>query len=175
MDKILLIGFRATGKTTVGKLLSEALNWDFIDTDQEIQKRSGKTIRKLVEEKGWQHFREIEKEVIKSLVEKSKVVISLGGGGILHQQEIKALKQKSFVVWLRASPKIIIERMLKDEKTLEERPKLTSEDLTAEVVQVLTLREPLYQEFADLTVDTERLSLEEIKSFILDHFSRFKN
>ncbi|AIH03673.1 MULTISPECIES: shikimate kinase [Thermodesulfobacterium] len=167
MDKVLLIGFRAVGKTTVGRLLSRALNWDFIDTDQEVQNISGKTIKEIVETEGWETFRRIEKEVLVRLVDRKKIVIALGGGGILHQQEIKALKSKALVVWLKASPETIIERMLKDEKTLKERPKLTSEDLTSEVLQVLKLREPLYREFADLSIDTEQKSPKEILDLIL--------
>ncbi|RKX62970.1 MAG: shikimate kinase, partial [Thermodesulfobacteriota bacterium] len=124
MDKIILIGFRCTGKTTIGKKLAEVLNWKFLDLDVEIQKKTGKTIKEMVEEKGWDYFRKLEKEEMKKLKNIKNAVIALGGGSVIHQEEMEKLLNGSLVIWLYSSPEVILERIRKDEKTALQRPPL---------------------------------------------------
>uniref|UniRef100_A0A7V6CE73 Shikimate kinase n=1 Tax=Thermodesulfobacterium geofontis TaxID=1295609 RepID=A0A7V6CE73_9BACT len=168
MDRIVLIGFRCVGKTTIGKKLAKVLDWKFLDLDKEIQKKLGKTIKELVEEKGWDYFRKIEKEEMKRLKELKKIVIALGGGSILHQEEMGNLSKNSLVVWLYSSPEVILKRMKKDKKTFSQRPALKNLDLEKEIIEVLKERMPLYEKFSHFRIDTDKLDIEETVKKILE-------
>ena len=93
VSKIVLIGFRATGKTSVGKELAQILKWNFLDLDEYIQNKTKKSIKKIVEENGWEYFRKIEKECMKEIIDLSNTVVALGGGAVLHEEEMKQLKK----------------------------------------------------------------------------------
>ena len=154
MDKIILIGFRCTGKTTIGKKLAEVLNWKFLDLDVEIQKKTGKTIKEMVEEKGWEFFRNLEKKEMENLYDLKRVVIALGGGGVLHQKEMEKLKEKSLVIWLFTPEEVILQRLRQDEKTSSQRPALSNTSLEEEIRNILKEREPLYEKFSHFKIDT---------------------
>ena len=160
MDKIVLIGFRCVGKTTIGRRLAETLNWKFLDLDIEIQKETEKTIKELVEEKGWDYFRKVEKESMKKLKDMKNVVIALGGGSVIHEDEMKLLFKKSFIVWLYSSPEVILERMKKDKKTISQRPSLKNSGLEKEIRDVLKERIPLYEKFSHFKIDTDDIDVE---------------
>jgi len=163
VDKLILIGFRASGKTTVGRYLAEKLGWRFVDADKELEKRMGKTIKEAVEEKGWSYFRSLEREFLKELVDLSNVVISLGGGAVLHEEELKALARKGIIVWLYARPEELVRRIASDEKTSTQRPSLIQGlSLREEVEKLLTERNPLYEKFSHIKVDTSLLSPKEV-------------
>jgi len=167
MNKIVLIGFRATGKTTTGQKLAQVLKWKFIDLDEEIQKRAKKTIKEIVEEGGWEEFRKRERELMREIADLKNVVIALGGGGVLHKEEMKKLKENSLVVWLKTSEKEIIKRMKKDQKTTSQRPDLSNLPLEEEVKKILKEREPLYKIYSDLEIDTTNLSHDKVIEKIL--------
>lgn len=173
-ERIILIGFRCSGKTTLGKLLSKRLNWHFIDMDEEIQKREGKTIREIVEEKGWEYFRKLEKDYMRTLLNFKQAVLSLGGGAVLHHEELEKLKKRSFTVWLKASLSEILNRMKVDHKTTEQRPSLTNLSLEEELEKILKEREPLYHRFSDISIDTDNKNLEMIVEEIIREFKSFK-
>lgn len=160
MDKIVLIGFRCVGKTTIGKRLAKALNWKFLDLDIEIQKETKKTIKELVEEKGWDYFRKVEKKSMKKLKDMKNVVIALGGGSVIHEDEMKLLFKKSFIIWLYSSPEVILERMKKDKKTISQRPSLKNSGLEKEIRDVLKERIPLYEKFSHFKIDTDDIDEE---------------
>ena len=168
MDKIILIGFRCTGKTTIGKKLAEVLNWKFLDLDVEIQKKTGKTIKEMVEEKGWDYFRKLEKEEMKKLKNIKNAVIALGGGSVIHQEEMEKLLNGSLVIWLYSSPEVILERIRKDEKTALQRPPLKDSDLEKEIKNVLEERISLYEKFSHFKIDTGKKSIEEVVKKILN-------
>uniref|UniRef100_A0A7V4JR15 Shikimate kinase n=1 Tax=Thermodesulfobacterium geofontis TaxID=1295609 RepID=A0A7V4JR15_9BACT len=168
MDRIILVGFRCVGKTTIGEKLAEVLEWEFLDLDKEIQKKLGKTIKEIVEEKGWHYFRKIEKEEMKKLKKFKKIIIALGGGGILHKEEMESLLENSLVVWLYSSPEVILKRMKEDEKTFSQRPALKDLDLEKEIVEVLKERMPLYEKFSHFRIDTDKLDIEEAVKNILE-------
>jgi shikimate kinase len=171
MDRIILIGFRCVGKTTIGKKLAEVLEWKFLDLDEEIQKKLGKTIKEIVEEKGWSYFRKIEKEDMKKLKELKKIVIALGGGSVLHKEEMENLLENSFIVWLYSSPEVIIKRIKEDEKTFFQRPALKNLDLEKEILEVLKERMPLYEKFSHFRIDTDKLDIESAVKKILEKLS----
>ncbi len=174
MNKIILIGFRCTGKTTIGKELAKKLNWNFIDLDEKIQKREGKSIKEIVKEKGWDYFREIEKKEMKNFKNLKNVIIALGGGSVIHQEEMKNLSDKSLVVWLYSSPEIILKRIKEDKKTDFQRPPLKNTNLEEEIETVLKERNPLYEKFSQLKIDTDKKSIKEITEIIIKEFLRIK-
>lgn len=167
-SRIILIGFRATGKTTVGKLLAKRLGYPFVDLDEYIERKLGKSIREVVEEEGWQAFRAEERKAMREFAERGDLVLSLGGGAVMHEAEMEALKEEALVVWLSAPVETIIERLSRDPKTATQRPSLTKKSLEEEVRELLSRREPLYARFADLRISSEGLSPEEIVQKILD-------
>ncbi|MDL1955941.1 MAG: shikimate kinase AroL [Candidatus Desulfofervidus auxilii] len=165
---IILIGFRATGKTTIGKLLAQKLNKPFIDTDILIEKRAGKTIAEIVKEEGWSGFRKREKMIIKELAEKEDIVLALGGGAILDAENVECLKKNGIFIWLKAKPETILKRLYQDKKTTSQRPSLTGKSLDAEINQILKERLPIYENIADISIDTDKMLPEEIIKIIME-------
>jgi len=165
--KIVLIGYRATGKSTVGRLLAEKLGLEFLDLDEEIEARAGKSIAEIVAEGGWETFRKLERELLREMAQREGLVLALGGGAVMHEEEMEALSRGSFVVWLTASPETISWRLSADQKTASQRPSLTGKDVLAEIEEILEARTPLYRRFAHLTCPTEGKSPEETVSEII--------
>ena len=126
--KIILSGYRATGKSTVGRLLAERLNIGFIDMDEVLVARHGE-ISDLVRERGWDYFRAWEKELLEELVASCEVVISTGGGAVLHQDVWRELKETGLVVWLTADLETICCRLDADSDSGSQRPSLTGGDI----------------------------------------------
>ncbi len=160
-NRIVLIGFRAVGKTTVGKLLARKLDWEFVDLDAWLEARLKRSIREVVETEGWEAFRRAEREALRTFSGRKEVVLSLGGGAVMHRKEMEALKAGAFVVWLYARPETIIRRLSEDPRTETQRPSLTGRPLEEEVTELLKERTPLYRHFADLALSTDDLSPEE--------------
>ncbi len=159
---IVLIGYRATGKTTIGKLLAQRLNWNFIDTDILIEQRARQSISQIVAERGWEYFRELESKIIQGTSHLSNHIIAVGGGAILKKENVETLKKTGFLIWLKASPNVIAKRLLKDGKTLSMRPSLTGKMPQDEIEEVLMARLPAYKEAADLEINTEYSAPEQI-------------
>lgn len=170
--KIVLIGYRCTGKTSVGKIISERLHLPFYDTDDLIAEKAGKTIKAIVDEKGWPVFRQIEKETIRDLVS-VHAVIAPGGGAIMDEENAASLKENGFVIWLKAEPQAIAQRLRKDVATTELRPSLTgSKDAMEEVVEVLKVRTPVYQRHADLSIDTTNIGIDETAERVFAYLTK---
>ncbi len=167
MNRVILIGFRCCGKTTIGERLAKRLNWKFLDLDVEIQRKEGKTIKEMVKEKGWNYFRTIEKRELQALLCLKNIVVALGGGAVIHEEEMKRLKEGSFVVWLYAEPEVILKRLMEDKKTESQRPALTQKTPEEEITEILKQRTPLYQRFSHIKFDTGKHSPEEIVEKIL--------
>lgn len=153
--KIILIGYRATGKTTAGRLLSQRLDIPFVDTDGLIEESAGMSIKKLIGTLGWPAFRQKEKEAVLSLVEKKLSVVATGGGAVLDEENRKILKSMGIVVCLKASWRDIVERLKFDAQQGQFRPQFTSGELAEETVAVLRERMPLYESVADFVIDTQ--------------------
>ncbi|NOX25429.1 MAG: shikimate kinase [Deltaproteobacteria bacterium] len=157
--KIILTGYRAAGKTCVGKELARQLDWSFIDTDALIVKRAGGEISKIVRQHGWDYFRAQEKQVLKSLIERTGVVIATGGGAIIHQDIWPELMASGLVVWLKADKETICRRLRGDDNSAAQRPSLTGGTICQEVARVLKERQPLYRRGSHLAVDTASLDI----------------
>jgi shikimate kinase len=166
---ILLIGYRSSGKTSVGKCLAGRLGLPFFDTDGLISRRTGKSVKEMVVEKGWEGFRREEKVAIKGLTFLTGSVVALGGGAAMDPGNVAVLKEKgSFVwVWLAADTETIVERMGKDSATEEQRPPLSDGNALNETAALLKEREPVYRVLANIIVDTAGKSVEEIAEEIM--------
>lgn len=165
---IYLIGYRCTGKTTVGKLLSENLNWPFSDSDDEVEKEYNTSISDMVELDGWDKFRERERKMIRELSFLNRSVISTGGGVVLNKSNISNLRKSGVVVWLQASKETILKRIVDDTKSSSQRPALLNTDLESEVDETLSKRIPLYERTCDFSIDTDNITLEEIPVKIIE-------
>lgn len=156
---IVLIGYRGTGKTSVGKKLAEKLDRRFTRTDELIIKKAGMSIPKIVDNYGWDVFRNIESEVVKEVSKKDNWIIDTGGGVVLKRINVENLKKKGMLILLKADIKTIIDRIKYD----KERPSLTGrKSFIEEIEEVLKQRSKKYEEAADYTIDTTRLTVDEV-------------
>lgn len=162
-----LIGYRATGKTTLARLLAERLGWDWVDADVEIEQRAGKTIRQIFDEDGETTFRDLEAQVIAELCQRPNLVMAAGGGAPLRAASRCAMRAAGMVVWLTARPETILARMTGDATTASRRPNLTDKTPLDEIVELLRAREPIYRETAHFGVETEGKTPEGLAEEIL--------
>jgi shikimate kinase len=173
-QRILLIGYRGTGKSTVGKLLAARLGWSFVDADDELEREAQQSIAAIFASEGEAGFRDREGKILAQLCEREAAVIATGGGVILRPEHRQRLRNAGFVVWLTASPLVCWERLQQDRSTNDRRPNLTSQGGLAEVEAVLAYREPLYRETADLIVPTEEASPEQIADRIYSAYQKYR-
>jgi shikimate kinase len=162
-----LVGYRCTGKTSVGRLLSDALAWTFVDMDHELVAEAGIPIEDIVDSRGWKYFREREAQLLERLSQATKQVISTGGGVVTVPENIAMMRGSGKVVWLHASPATIAARMEADRNTVGQRPPLHGNDSVVEIEEVLAERLPLYDEAMHLQVETDDLFLEEVSESIV--------
>ncbi len=164
--KIFLIGYRCTGKTTLGKIFAHRLNFDFIDTDRIIEQNLGSTILKIIETQGWKKFRQTEKQILLDTKKNKNTIIATGGGIILDPDNRQFLKKNGLCIWLDADIKTIMVRLKIDNETKELRPALTNKNLFAETRQMVKKRTPLYKNTAHIRIDTSFHTPEEIVNII---------
>lgn len=166
--RIVLIGYRATGKTTVARYLAARLKWEWVDADVEIERQAGKSIARIFAEDGEPAFRDLEARVIVELCRRDKLVLAAGGGAPLREESRLAMRQSGHVVWLTATPATILARMTADATTAQRRPSLTDRPPLEEIVHVLGRREPVYLASAQQIVDTEGKTPQAVAEEILD-------
>ncbi len=153
---ILLIGYRGTGKTSVARRLALRLGWNWVDVDVEVELAVGRPIATIFAEEGEEAFRDRETAVLRQLVQGDHQVLALGGGVVLRPVNRALIEAAGQVVWLRASPVTIHQRLVDDPLSRSQRPNLTADGGLQEIIAVLAHREPLYRQCADLDVDTEQ-------------------
>ena len=168
-DRIVLTGFRASGKSRIGRLLARELDWRFVDTDELFCQRYATTIARAVAEHGWDGFRDREERLLTELAGEKEAVIATGGGAVQHRQSWERLRRGSLVVWLRAAPGVLIRRLNADSRSPDQRPSLSGRSVADEVRALLAERTPLYRQGADLAVDTDTRTPEAVARSILDH------
>ncbi len=151
IQRVVLVGFMAAGKTTVGQLLARRLGWTFLDFDDVIEARTGWTVPQIFREQGEPAFREMEARLTDELAHASGVVLAPGGGWITQPELLDLLGPGSLVVWLRVSAEEAVRRALADDV---HRPLLAGADPLARARLLLAEREPLYY-LADITVDVD--------------------
>ena len=156
---VVLVGYRGTGKSAVACQLADRLGLHVVSLDEELQRKAGKSIPEIVQERGWSGFRDLEEDVVRTFAALDGQVIDCGGGVIERESNFETLRAAGPVVWLKASPQTIVARISGD----DQRPSLTgTKSFTDEVVEVLTRRTPLYQRIAHHTVDTDDRTIEEV-------------
>jgi shikimate kinase len=160
-----LVGYRATGKTTVGQIVAERLNLPFRDMDEALETRFGQSILEFFAERGEPAFRDEEALALAELVTVPGLVLSTGGGVVLRAVNRNLLRSFGTVVWLTADPRALAERLSLDRSN--QRPALTPAGSLDEVAAVLAQRLPFYQEVADLIVDTTGKSPAEVADAII--------
>lgn len=149
-----LIGYRCTGKTSVGKRLSENLGWEFVDMDDEIAKDSGRSIAQLVKAHGWDYFRKLERSLIRRLCVRDHLVVATGGGTVVENRNARDMKKSGKIIWLTADIGTIRRRLQQDQRSDTYRPSLTGDAVLDEIETVLAQRTPIYRACMDLEVDT---------------------
>jgi len=150
----------------VGKALADSLSCDFADTDNIIEARCKAVIEKIVTDKGWDFFRQMETRVLQELVRKKNQVIATGGGMVLAPENQAVMKRHGFVVWLTADVHTIVQRLGADLQNQASRPRFTTRSLLSETRDLLARRIPIYEKLACMTVDTTIHSPEEIAGII---------
>jgi shikimate kinase len=150
MKNIVLTGFMGTGKTTVSAELARLTGYACIEVDEEIEKRAGMPISEIFEREGEPRFREMETEMVREVSERKNTVISTGGGVVMREENMRALRSGGVVVCLTASPDAILERTGHN----SDRPLLQVEDPMKKIMDLLEQRQPYYDK-CDLMVDTE--------------------
>ncbi len=164
-----LVGYRGTGKSTVGKILADRLDLRFLDADLEIEARAGRSIASIFAESGEPTFRDWEEQTLRELAKRHPgAVLASGGGAVLRPSNRRLLLDFGFVVWLRAEPAELARRLEADLRAGTERPALTSAGTVNEIAQVLSARAPLYREVADLAIETLDRTPDAIAALILD-------
>ena len=165
---IVLIGYRGTGKSAVGKILAAQLERRLVSTAEEIIRRAGKSIPDIVAAHGWEYFRDLESAVCQDLAGRDNLVIDTGGGAILRDENVKVLKGNGRLIWLTASVETIAARIGGD----RQRPSLTgTTSHVAEIRDVLSERIPKYKAAADHSIPTDGRSVEELAKTILKQVS----
>ena len=162
---VALIGFMGTGKTAVGKVLAKKLGKEFFELDPLIEQKAGKPIPEIFKDEGEIAFRELEIEVTKEVSEKKNAVIACGGGVVLNKINIDRLRKESVIVYLTASPRIILKRTSND---AEVRPLLKTSDKALQIQKLLRFRKPFYERAADIKIDTSNLDIDSaVKQIIM--------
>lgn len=157
---IFFVGLMGSGKTTIGRALARKLNLHFIDSDHEIEKRTGVSVPTIFEIEGEGGFRDRESEVIADLVTSKNLILATGGGAVLREQNRELLKRNGTVVYLRAPVEELFARTSRDRN----RPLLQTADPMARLQELFVLRDPLYKETAHVTIDTNRQSVQQLVS-----------
>ena len=169
---IVLIGYRCSGKTVVGKILASELGKAFLDTDAMIEETWGRSIETMISTQGWDPFRETEKRLVEEVSRRNNLVIATGGGIVMDEENVKNLKQNGWVVWLKGKPEVLKERMAKEQGSGRVRPSLTGVDPLEEIREVLNAREPFYERAGDLVVDTSTLSIRDAADLIIENLPK---
>lgn len=164
-----LIGFMGTGKTAIAEALALRLNKEFIELDSLIEKKAGKSIPEIFQQHGEATFRKLETEVTRQIARRKNTVIAGGGGIVLNQINIEYLKKECIIVYLTASPEIILKRTAVAQN---KRPLLEVADKAQRIQELLKKRQPLYERAADIKIDTSGLNINAITEQII---SELKN
>lgn len=161
--KLFLVGPMGAGKSTIGKRLAHKLHLNFVDTDKEIEKRTGASIALIFELEGEQGFRQRESTVIDELSNMDNIVMATGGGAILSSTNRSLLAQRGTTIYLQTSVDYQLQRTSRDSK----RPLLQTENPRKKLEELLVVRDPLYRELADIIVRTDGRHVNAVVSEII--------
>lgn len=163
---IVLTGFMGVGKSTIGRLLAQKMEFEIIDTDHRIENEQHRTISEIFESEGESAFRALERDFVTRLGNVTKAVISAGGGLVLDSDNVTSLKKHALIVCLWATPESIYNRV----KTQKHRPLLNCDNPEAAIRELLAKREPIYRATSDVLISTELRSANEVVSHVERQF-----
>jgi shikimate kinase len=162
---LILIGYRGTGKSVVGRIVAQRLKMSYVGMDARIVERAGISIPEIVERQGWPGFRDLESELAAELAHQDNLVIDTGGGVIERSENIAALKVSGRIVWLTASVETIVARIQDD----TQRPALVAgKTFTEEVAEVLDARTSKYKNASQYQIATDDLTPEQVADEIIE-------
>ena len=163
---VAIFGFMGVGKSSVGRLVAEDLGMEFVDLDETIVADAGMEIPSIFRERGEKGFRELEKEATRMIAARDGVVIACGGGTVLDEDNLKALRRNSKMILLTADPETILRRVEADGDT---RPLLSAEEKVEPIARLLGQRMPRYLEASDKTVDTSGKTQAQVAREIIEY------
>jgi shikimate kinase len=167
-----LIGYRGTGKSTVGRILAGRSDRIFLDADHEVEARAKEPLSTIFAREGESRFRDWEQQTLAELIERfPSAIIATGGGVVLREANRRILRDFGFVVWLTAQPAELARRLESDPGGLAARPPLTALGTVAEIARMLEVRTTFYQELASAVVQTDGRSPEEVVASILERWA----
>lgn len=158
LERIVLLGFMCSGKSTVGAAIARRLEWDFVDFDVEIEGREGAGIRRIVEERGEGYLRKLERALTEEVASARQLVLAPGGGWITDPDLLQMLRPGALAVWLRVSPEETARRLKEDPI---DRPFRDLDDPVPQIGDMMAEREPLYRR-ADMVIPAGSRTSEEL-------------
>ena len=164
---IALTGFMAAGKTVVSRRLARVLGWSFVDLDAVIEADEGLAVRVIFASRGERYFREREKAALGQVLDGSEQVIALGGGAVVDPDNLRLLKERSLLIWLKVSPQTVLGRT----GETNDRPLLQGPDRLKRIEELSAERESIYAE-ADFTLDTDELTVDQVVQRIQQQICR---
>jgi len=167
---LILVGMMGSGKTTMGRILAKHLGKVFVDSDEEIQQRTGVTIPHIFDIEGEPGFRQRETAAIRNLVGRDNMVLATGGGAVLTEQNRALLQQNGIVIYLKASVHDLWQRTRHDRN----RPLLQTADPHAKLTELHHQRDPFYQQVADIVIQTGRQSVHVLMLSLANEIEKFK-
>jgi shikimate kinase len=159
---IVLAGFMGSGKTTVGRLLAKRLGWQFIDTDEEVERLTKTSIQELFLLRGEETFRAIERDIVWAASQLDHAVISIGGGALLHPDSVADLKKNGFLIWLKVCPHSILKRI----PDTTSRPLLHAKHPACSIPGLIRQRRATYEN-CQLAIRTDRLTPQQVADQIM--------
>jgi shikimate kinase len=168
---LILVGMMGSGKTTMGRLLARRLAKDFVDSDEEIIRRTGVTVGHIFDIEGEVGFRVRETAVLRDLTKRKNMVLATGGGSVLRDENRAMLRNSGIVIYLRASVHDLWQRTRQDRS----RPLLQTKDPHAKLAELFGQRDPLYQQVADIVVQSGKQSVNASMMHLLDKIDAFRN
>jgi shikimate kinase len=163
-QNLFLVGPMGAGKSAVGRQLARLLHLDFVDSDEEIEKRTGVDIAFIFEKEGEAGFRKREVKVIDDLSRQQGIVLATGGGAVLDRENRSLLGARGFVIYLHTT----VQQQLDRTERGRNRPLLENGDREEILEELMTIRDPLYREIADLTIETDGRRVKEVAAEIRD-------
>lgn len=167
---LILVGMMGSGKTTMGRTLARHLGKAFVDSDEEIQRRTGVTIPHIFDVEGEAGFRQRETAAIRDLVGRDNMVLATGGGVVLVEQNRAMLQQNGIVIYLKASVHDLWQRTRHDRS----RPLLQTVDPRAKLTELHQQRDPLYQQVADIVIQSGKQSAHALMLQLVDEIEAFR-
>jgi shikimate kinase len=156
--RIYLTGFMGSGKSTIGPILANTIGYDFVDLDQSIERKEGKSISRIFTEEGEPYFRGLERSLLGAIAARPRVVVSLGGGTLVDPESFRLIRESGILVYIKLHPDLLFKRLQrKNDRPLllgDQGRRLSGEDLRRRIRQLAASREHLYAQ-ADLTIEAD--------------------